>query len=201
MKITPTITKEIDTNSKINFDVLGQGYELKECVNGTVPIQNTIFNVLYDKIYLYFLFGVRDNEISPSRTTYNSKLYNEEVVEVFVSGENRMRYVELEVSPNNTQFCGLVRNSDSGKRKLKLIGKSIFTSGVQATDWGYNTIIKVRKRAIEGVLGINKLKICYINAFRIDRPSKSEWELSALNPTGVANFHIPSAFVELEIKE
>jgi len=171
---------------------------LSECVKGGKPNQATYFKALSDEKYFCFLFRVYDDFINPVRKVYNSKIYNEEVIEVFISGKDIRRYVELEVSPVNTKFCGLIKNSLKGRRKLKLLNVCIFNSTVFSKPYGYDAVITVSKKEIAKKLNLRELREANFNAFRIDRPKEGKWELSALNPTGKENFHIPEKFIKLE---
>lgn len=189
----------LDIGGNVKDELFANMTPLKECVSGREPNKSTFIRVLNDGVNLYFVFKVIDDNINPVRTKYNSKIYNEEVVEVFVSGADIRKYLEFEVSPNNTRFCGKVRNSLKGRRKLKLIGKCIFDSKVVTDKDGYFVIIKAAKKAIADKLNIKGLESCYFNIYRIDRPNEAEWELSALSPTGKENFHCPKSFIRLII--
>jgi len=190
--------KDIDVE-KDNRNLYENMISLKECTKGITPEQETFFTVLNDGKYLYFVFKVYDNDILPQREQYNSKIYNEEVVEVFISGANIKKYLEFEVSPNNTKFCALLKNTMNGRKHLKLLNRCIFISDVILKHYGYDAIIKASIKDICNKLNINHLNLCYFNVFRIDRPLRDKIELSALSPTFKNGFHFPEKFVKLII--
>lgn len=173
----------------------------KECVGGGDPVRKTLFSVHHDKANLYFAFRVYDDNIRPIRTMYNSKIYDEEVVEIFIAGANIKKYVEFEVSPNNTQFCGLLRNTLKGRRRLRLLKTCLFRSKVTQRDYGYDAVIVAPIKAICGKLNINDLNTCFFNATRMDRPSEKTLERSALSPTRRPGFHFPERFVRLVLSD
>lgn len=185
----------------VNKPVWNNLLPLSDCVSGEIPSFLTSFGVANDGENLYFIFKVSDNAIKPIRTKYNSKIYLEEVVEVFISGADIRKYIELEVSPNNTKFCCKIINNMKGSRRLKLLSKCVIDSKVFITDYGYNVEIKASIKAISNKLNIRDLKVSYFNAYRIKRPENSNWELSALSPTGVEGFHYPRSFVKLVMEE
>lgn len=174
---------------------------LRENIRGNEPIRPTLFNVLNDGYHLYFAFKVNDEDVNPIRFNYNSKLYEEEVVEIFISAIHKNKYLELEVSPNNTKLCGIIHNNNSKRRRLKLLKQCIFISEVKAQEYGYSVEIKINIKAICNKLNVRDLSDCYFNAYRIDRPQGQAWELSALSPTLREGFHYPDSFVRLVIEE
>jgi len=162
---------------------------------GKMPLQATKFALIRSKDYLYCIFAVQDNCITENRTGYNSKLYEGEVVEIFFATGNRNRYIELEVSPQNTRYCAKVKCNKKAK-SIKLLEKCCFTSIVTGMPDGYVTEMKINIKAAENALS-TKLPIEYFNAYRIDRPKDKVWELSAGNPTGKATFHIKESFIKI----
>lgn len=161
--------------------------------------QGTKFALLNGDECLYAFYVVSDDYINPIRTRYNDKIYNEEVVELFIASKNNIgKYIELEVSPNNTKFCGLIRNNLKGSRKLRLLNRCIFSSVIIKNDKGYIAVLKINKKQLCGHLNIRNTGSFSFNAYRIDRPLNLAWELYALNPTNKYNFHMPEFFIDLK---
>jgi hypothetical protein len=65
----------------------------------------TTIRLLWDKDYLYVAYECTDDDIVATLTERDSKLYTEDVCEVFIDpmGDGR-QYYEIEVSPNNVIF-------------------------------------------------------------------------------------------------
>lgn len=194
------IIKPFEINGSLDKEHWDNLCSLKECKRGKEPKQSTQFGVLGDKDNLYFAFLVEDDYYKPLRGKYNSKLYLEEVVEIFIAVNNRNKYLEIEVSPNNTRFCGVINNKSPNKRQLKLLKNCIFESVVEKNNkgWSVEIVLNIDKLCDKLNIRHDNVNKIYFNAYRIDRPLNSEWELSALNPTGQEAFHHPNSFVELE---
>lgn len=165
---------------------------LCENEKGGTPRYRTHFQAMHSLRYLYFKFTVEDEKIVASYTKFNEPLYDEEVVEVFVSGKGSLeRYLELEVNPNNAVFCANIDNDLKGTTKINFIKPNPIESQVKMTENGWECVIKIEKRSIEA---FDEKKLLF-NAYRIDRDEGME--LYAFSPTMCNRFHVPQKFAKL----
>lgn len=173
-------------------------YPLVDNVTGEKSYNKTYIKIEEIDKNLKFSFEVYTDRVNPVRTRYNSKIYEEEVVEVFISSKlNPKKYLEFEVSPNNTQFCALIKNNYKKARCLKYYKNCLFNSFVEKTSYGFNVEIILPIKTVLNKLNVQDKNSLEFNVYRIDRPKNCEWKLSALNPTYKENFHIRNSFLKL----
>lgn len=200
--INLTKTKDYELDCDIKAIKKAKWVELKDTVTGNEPKLGTKFCALESEKFLYLTFVCKDDYMLSTMTKYNDKLYDQDVVEFFIAAEHNLgKYLEIEVSPTNVQFLGLIYNNLKKSRRLKLLKRSFYTSNTLKTNEGYITQIKLPLKDIYDKLGVKINSPLVVNAYRIDRPQEGGWELSALNPTGAENFHVPSSFVRLKRSE
>jgi len=202
------LCKSISENIKIDGDLSKlqwkdiEGIELVKTLTGENPRLETEVKACWNEDFLYFSFKCSDDFIKATMTEYNDKLYEEDVVEIFIDDNKDLKtYVEIEVNPLNAALHYLVHNT---LKKEKFLYAKVEKSIVSATNF-------------DNVLGIWNIEISipmkefltaknnpplpgdkwYVNFYRIDRPENNEDEYSAWSPTGEINFHMPEKFGEL----
>lgn len=169
-------------------------YTLRENINGGVSKYKTTLEYykLENKKYR-FIFMVYDTKKTIINTGYNSNLYEANVVELFFAdNKNRNKYLEIEVSPDNSHFNAFVIKNKEGDRELEFIDKSFdFYSEIE--DLNENT----QKITIEIDLSkyIQSDDYCF-NAYRIENETDRQY-LIALNPTLSETFHKTDSFIKL----
>jgi len=174
-----------------------------ETVTGMSPRQAGIAKLLYNTTSLLAFFDVE--EVSPVATlsTHDAELYNENVVELFISplGINSL-YYEIEVNPLNATFDALIINNiGKGKRRgpsfqgftgwnpKSLKTRSVVTPG----KWQVFLSIDFTDLFLAKRIPPKKGDTWKANIFRIDYDGK-ERQYCAWSPTGVLDFHNSNRF-------
>jgi hypothetical protein len=146
---------------------------------------------------LFFRFICRDNYVLATMTNHDDPIYEEDVVEVFISETGSLKeYKEFELSPANVKFDTLVKNDLLGSIQLFKEWDAV----------GWNTSVH------EDAAGLNFTYIWEIpfinftggtpaegdewrmNCYRIDRGLNNSDLFMAWSPTGEPNFHVPQSF-------
>jgi len=179
---------------------------------GGEPQQETEAKLCWDERYLYVAFTAIDTDIWGTLTRRDEPLFEEEVVEIFVSPTGSLQdYYELEVSPRNVIWDGNIHNPNGSREGLQgdatwnceglLTGVRVVGTLNQRDDidqlWSVEMAIPFAAITREG--GPPRPgEVWRGNLFRIDRGEGDEF--SAWSPTLVrpASFHVPRYFGYLE---
>ena len=126
---------------------------LRETVTGGAPNQATELRVAVSGAHLRVLFDCADQDVWATKTMRDDRLYEEEVVEVFLDPVGDLEcYFEIELNPLNTVLDLVLRKSPSGLKKETITarnvpfpdlhhphairsGELLFVSGLCATDF------------------------------------------------------------------
>ncbi len=168
--------------------------------------QQTVTRVCYDSLALYVRFDCDDHDIWGTYSQRDAPIYEEEVVEIFISpGEaTPTRYFEFEVSPNGIVLDALIVNATSERADLEVdIGWNCaglrWQAGRADADRRWWAILIMPWAAVTsaGVLPV----VWRANFFRIERPRDAEPEFSCWSPTMTqpADFHKPASFGRLQL--
>ena len=170
-------------------------FELKDNLSGGAPYQATALCLTEEGGDLVAEFIVSDTHIQSFGEKYNDPLWKGDVVEVFLStSENR--YFEAELNPNGIGYAFMVENKDGlGDIVLTPLDTPPFTATVTRTETGWKGVYRFSKTALKA-LGIPANTTA--NFYRQDYQNETIY-LSALSPTGKANFHIPKSFLSMEV--
>lgn len=189
--------------------------DLKLTLDGGAPLWPTKARLLYDDENLYVGFQSRDPNIWGTLTGHDDPIYNEDVVEIFIdpAGLGTI-YYELEVSPLNVSFDAIIINdapvcgsAGRGGRFQGFTGwdPAGFRHAVQITQGRLNDrsagpgiwCCEMAIRFADLFLGANVPPKpgdqWRGNLYRIDIDGE-RCEESALSPTGMPDFHVPSRF-------
>ncbi len=177
--------------------------ELRRATDGAVPRLATQVAAWYDERYLTILFAVDDDFIRATHREDDAPLFEDDVVEVFITPGELTRYYELEVSPSGAVFDATVDSPD-GSRKTMDVDRAWNCAG---------RVVAIRKvlesgdaMAIDVLLRIpfaglerstpGEGETWRANFFRVDRHPQQGDEFSAWQPTfrEPADFHVPAAF-------
>jgi len=173
---------------------------------------NTSVKVWFDNDALYLGWNVVDQDIQATFTQRDSKFWEEEVVEFFVTPSSLKEYFELQWNPLNGVFDAIITNSlDSDGLSKNFTGEWGYTAT------GMSSMVKVR-----GTVGqsgdtdegwIAEVRIPFkdlnlatpkpgetwrANFYRFNRDQGKEHEELAWSPTLFPSFHQPSRFGYLE---
>jgi len=189
---------EIDGNIKKEAWNRADELKLVDVVTGDAPRQETCAKILYDDQYLYLAFSSQNQSVCGSLSNYNDLIYQEDVVELFISMNDNLReYVEIEINPINTILHYLVKNDLKGY--VQTFGRvnetidSVVILDEQRARWDVEMRIPMSEiffgdsQELSGTVG-------RMNLYRIDRDHQEEDEFSSWNPVGELNYHKPKSF-------
>lgn len=175
---------------------------LCDTVLGTLPRLETSVKALWSDNYIYFAFSCEDDYIKATMTDYNDRLYEEDVVEVFIDDNMDMKtYIEIEVNPLNTVLHYMI-NNDLNENVLGFSrNEKKVISAVKFDDRTRKYDVEIAIPFSEFVTAEHNPPICGdkwgINFYRIDRGENGYDEYSAWSPTGRVNYHVPERFGEI----
>lgn len=90
---------------------------------GGSPTEDTVLLLWYDETALYFGWQCADRDIRATMTARDSRFWEEEVVEVFLTAAALTRYFELEWNPLGGVFDAIIENTlDEEGRSLGIEG-------------------------------------------------------------------------------
>lgn len=175
--------------------------------DGSGPaLQQTAARLCYDAEALYARFDCHDREIWGTYTRRDEPIYDEEVVEVFISPgpETPTRYYELEVSPNGVLLDALIHNPTSQRADIQ-IDFAWDCPGLRW--WASRDDAAGRWWALLAIPWVAITppgappRLWRANFYRIERPRDADPEFSCWSPTYTtpADFHKPAFFGRLEI--
>ncbi len=170
-------------------------------------VQQTVARVCYDLRALHVCFDCTDRDIWGTYTRRDDPIYDEEVVEVFISpgAAAPTHYYEFEVSPNGVLFDAQVVNP-TARRDGLVLDTSWDCPGIEwrasrddaAQRWWAGLSIPWAAIAPPGALPA----VWRANFYRIERPRDAQPEFSCWSPTltDPADFHRPARFGVLELE-
>ena len=175
----------------------------------TEPRYNTTVKMCRDEQCIYILFHCEDGDIWGTYCRRDDPIFNEEVVEVFISPDGSLKhYYEINVSPRGVVFDSWIHNS-SGLKPDKKSDSKWNCNELEATVRVHGT---VDKRDDVDKYWTVEMKIPFasldqtggktpeagdtwrMNLYRIDRTPHAEY--SCWSPTLVepVSFHVPAKF-------
>jgi len=176
--------------------------QLVDTVTGAKPKQTTTVKLIWSNDFLYAGFCCKDDYICATMTEYNDKLYEEDVVELFIDDDlDHKTYIEIEINPLNAVLHYGIQN-DSQKRFLQFarVEKKVLSAVAHHDKLGIYTV-ELAIPFSEFITAKHNPPIkgerWLFNLYRIDRGKNGADEYSAWSPTGKLNFHIPEKFGEL----
>lgn len=177
--------------------------------------EKTAVRVWYDDSALYLGWTCTDADIQATFTARDSKFWEEEVVEFFVTSGTLDRYFELQWNPLGGVFDAIISNQmDSHGVSTKFTGdwsftakgmKSVVTlkgtaanSNDKDVQWQAEVIIPF---ADLGEVMPKPKAVWRANFYRFNRSKGRQPELLSWSPTRLPGFHQPSRFGYLEFGE
>ncbi len=189
-------------------------YELKDVTSGSPILKKAKAKILWSEKYLYFLFDVEDDHIWGTYQNNDDPIYEQEVVEAFISfGEAIPKnYLELQFSPMGIKFDGKVSNP-TGSRHDSGFNVDInwnsdleFKQRISSTgDFGE---YKSGRWITQVKLPVDELSVSELkegdrlrgNLFRIDGyPQQNSFQALVPNMEQTPNFHTPKHFAIFEL--
>ncbi|WP_127585371.1 carbohydrate-binding family 9-like protein [Paenibacillus koleovorans] len=179
-----------------------QEVELREVVTGDKPRLATVVRAAWNDWGVYYRFVCEDDEIVSNMTQRDDPIYDEDVVEVFMSVDGDLsRYFEFEFSPTNVQFDAKIVNNLQDPKGSQLTVDTSWDSA-ELTSWvevdlgNRRTVFEIAIPAADLLDGksIQAGDTWRTNLYRIDRKPEGQDEYTAWSPTGIVRFHIPWRF-------
>ena len=178
-----------------------QRVPLRRATDGAPPRLLTEVVVFADDERLNVLFLSKDEGIVATHLLHDAPLYDEDVVEIFLSPAMPTRYYEIEINPLGTTFDARIDSPDGTRATMRADNgwecASLFAA-VRKTLDATDTIIRIPFASLDARMprGGEEWRG---NFFRIDRSAAHGDEFSAWQPTlkNPADFHVTSAFGRL----
>lgn len=174
---------------------------LRRATDGAAPRLPTSVAAHRDREFLTFVFCGDDAGVVATHLVHDAPLYQEDVVEVFLSPADPTVYYEIEVNPLGTLFDARI-TSPNGVRaamrtELEWTCADVFAA-VRRTPRTLDVLLRVPFAAL-GVAAPEAGDVWRGNIFRIDRDRDGGDEYTAWRPTlkTPADFHITAAFGDL----
>jgi hypothetical protein len=174
--------------------------------------EGTEVRVCYDDQALYMAWTCTDSDIQATFTQRDSRFWEEEVAEFFVTAGELDRYFELQWNPLGGVFDAIIRNElgkDGASKKFE--GEWGYTaagmkSAVQVKGTVADSSDKDGYWQVEVVVPFSDLgratpkpgEVWRANFYRFNRGKNQPAELLSWSPTQLPGFHQPSRFGYLE---
>ena len=176
------------------------------------PREETLVRVWYDDDALYLGWTCRDTDIQATFTARDSKFWEEEVAEFFITSKNPARYFELQWNPLGAVFDAIIENDlDERGVSRKINGKWDYTAkgmtsavkvkGTVGNAADRDEFWQVEVRVPFADLGEPTPKpgdVWRANFYRFNRGNKLPVEQLSWSPPMMPSFHQPSRFGFLE---
>ena len=177
--------------------------------------EKTVVRVWYDDSALYLGWTCTDADVQATFTARDSKFWEEEVAEFFVTAGALERYYELQWNPLGGVFDAIISNKmDSRGVSTNFTGDWSFTaqgmkSAVKLKGTASNSNDKDELWQAEVIIPFSDLgektpkakAVWRANFYRFNRTKGQAPELLSWSPTLLPGFHQPSRFGYLEFGE
>jgi Carbohydrate-binding family 9 len=169
---------------------------------------NTEVRIWYDQAALYLGWTLEDSDIQATFTQRDSRFWEEEVAEFFVTPSTLDRYFELQWNPLGGTFDAVITNElgpDGRSKQFKgdwAYTATTMTYAVQVDGSVQNSSDSDRRWTIEARIPFADLKVGTPkpgevwrgNFYRFNRDRGREAELLSWSPTIFPGFHQPTRF-------
>lgn len=169
---------------------------LVENQTGTTPFLATELRLIRDDQakMLYVRFSGEDDEVHSTYRLHDAPVYRGDVMELFIADTNDLaHYKELEVTPYDVHFDGVIRFAPDGTRDLNM--------DYDIAGWKTHTALGGNRLVSVWALPYGAFDVppatgvsWRFNAFRIDHHSSRGMSLMAWQPTMQPTFHVPDVF-------
>jgi len=200
------LRRQLDLENLWQIPEGSQSASLVRSTDGGPPFLATSVTAFYDSSFLYVIFRFEDDEVRATYLNHDDPLYEEDVVEVFLSPDEPATYFEIEVNPLGVIFDARIESPTGTRGSMQAdieweatglwtASRKVRTEG--APTFLTETLIAVPFRPL-GVDAPEPGTSWRGNFFRIDRSSRGNeflaWRPTMKNP---ADFHVVSAFGRL----
>ncbi|MBM7568891.1 carbohydrate-binding family 9-like protein [Paenibacillus sacheonensis] len=204
--------RKINADLQIDGDLdkaewqLAERVQLTDAATGASPIQRTEAKLLWNDRYLYVAFECQDDYVRATMQGFNDKLYEEEVVEIFIDDDGDPRtYIEIELNPLNACLHYSVHNPLRGRiltyarTEMNLV--TAVRHDTERSAWTAELAIPLTEFVTAQHCPPLPGDEWRFNLYRIDRPRDGSIEFSAWSPPGEPQFHKPLSFGGLRFTE
>jgi hypothetical protein len=174
--------------------------------------EHTAVRLWYDDTALYMAWTCRDTDIQATFTQRDSKFWEEEVAEFFITPKELSRYFELQWNPLGGVFDAIIDNEldERGISKsfrgdwsftAKSMQSAVKVKGTVANSNDKDESWQVEVRLPFADLGKSAPKpteVWRANFYRFNRGKDQPVELLSWSPTRLPGFHQPARFGYLE---
>lgn len=188
------------------FDVPagGERTPLRLATDGGAPRQATTVTVFFDDQYLNVVFSGADDAVVATHLEHDAPLWEEDVVEVFLSPRGVTEYFEIEVNPLGTTFDARIESPDGVRSTMKTdLGWTCdgLFAAVRRDGDAFDVVLRIPFASL-GAACPKDGETWRANFFRIDRDPARGHEFMAWQPTmkNPADFHVPAAFGTLQFR-
>jgi len=216
--VIPKLQGQLTVDGNLNEAVWSKAAPLSPFVlnDGSGPErERTAVRVWYDDSALYLGWTCTDDDIQATFTARDSKFWEEEVAEFFVTSGRLDRYFELQWNPLGGEFDAIINNKmDSRGVSTNFTGDWSFTakgmkSAVKLKGTAANSSDKDELWQVEAVIPFADLgeatpkpkTVWRGNFYRFNRAKDRQPALLSWSPTLLPGFHQPSRFGYLEFGE
>ena len=172
--------------------------QLTRTTDGESPRLATTVALYADDENLNVVFTGEDDHVFATHLEHDAPLYEEDVVEIFISPGDRTVYYEIEVNPLGTTFDARI-TSPHGVRSTMKGDLSWTCDGLFAAVRRTRETFDVAMRLPFGSLGVERPSngtVWRANLYRVDRNREHGDEFTAWRPTlkNPPDFHVAAAF-------
>jgi hypothetical protein len=177
---------------------------LRRATDGEAARQRTTVAGYFDDEMLTVVFAGIDDRIIATHLEHDAPLWQEDVVEVFLSPSRLTEYFELEVNPLGTTFDARIESPDGTRptmtTDLAWTCEGLF-AGIRRDGEAFDIVIRIPFTSL-GRQTPEDGETWRGNLFRIDRDPTLGDEFLAWNPTlrTPPDFHVPAAFGTLRFR-
>lgn len=175
--------------------------------SGETPKQGTKAKIAWTDNFLYVSYHCEDDYIFATMTGYNDKIYEEEVVEIFIDDDSDLKtYIEIEVNPLNALLHYCVHNCLKGRiltfaRTEKTIETAVYRDDEKGF-WDVEIAIPFNEFYTAPNIPPKPGDKWLMNLYRIDKHKGGGGEYTSWSPIGDSkSFHTPKCFGELVFEE
>ena len=179
-----------------------QPVRLTRATDGSLPRLPTSVATYCDPACLTFVFSGDDEGVIATHLQHDAPLWQEDVVEVFLSPADPTVYFEIEVNPLGTTFDARITSPDgvrtTMRTELEWTCEDLFAA-VRRTPGMCDVVVRMPFRSF-GVSSPKAGDVWRGNLFRIDRNRDRGDEFTAWRPTlkTPPDFHVVAAFGALQ---
>ena len=172
--------------------------ELRRATDGGAARQRTSAALYFDDEMLTVVFAGVDDRVVATLLEHDAPLWQEDVVEVFLSPSRIEEYFEIEVNPLGTTFDARIESPDGIRATMKTdlawTCEGLF-AGIRRDGEAFAVVIRIPFASL-GRETPNDGEAWRGNLFRIDRDPTAGDDFLAWQPTRrtPADFHVPAAF-------